>query len=317
MGIHQALWTAAGAPAPAPGPTATSFDYEYTPSNNATILGYYNGGADGAGNIGPALGVTHQSTLSRSQGYLGAGAGPVSPVGNSTSSQHHILMTGTSAWVTMSAGFTGQFSCAYASLSTVTLTIYDNVDATGAALASTVFPAVPTASYDDLSMPWWNFMQLSFAGTAKSVKFQAGAFLLALDDLVFGSTNYVYPRIPCTTLDGVGAGGPDSMTFRRDGRVALSGSLSIGELFSAWCSNPQATVGDGYWIRATVLNGTFTGDATGSWLQLSADRSWTCSTAAGTLQVQISSDASGTPLLASTDAAYALGNPGLSHLQWL
>lgn len=106
-------------------------------------------------------------------------------------------------------------------------------------------------------------------------------------------------------------GAQASVSFNADGTTTVDvldagdpGS-TVTDLADWWTAAPQTGIGSSYWIRATVnsgTGGTFSG-TTGSWLQLSANRSWSVSSSTGvgirTLTLEISSSATGSPVLAT------------------
>lgn len=87
-------------------------------------------------------------------------------------------------------------------------------------------------------------------------------------------------------------GSPGAFTFNgsasatisvtRSGVAELIASVNkVGDI-SGWADPASATIGDGYDVRLTVNSGDSptSGSATGSWLALSSDRSWTWATGA-------------------------------------
>lgn len=45
--------------------------------------------------------------------------------------------------------------------------------------------------------------------------------------------------------------------------------------FTDWFLPNTTNIGNGFWIRATIISGTFTSGTAGTWLQLNAARTWT------------------------------------------
>lgn len=97
-----------------------------------------------------------------------------------------------------------------------------------------------------------------------------------------------------------------TVTIKRDGSIAYVGNGSAGP--AAWFAPTGGTPGDNYWVEF-VLSGhaPTSGDATGSTLALSSDRSWSWHLNAGPGNmtydgsvIKIWSDAARTTLLASS-----------------
>jgi hypothetical protein len=66
-----------------------------------------------------------------------------------------------------------------------------------------------------------------------------------------------------------------SITIQRDGDVSVTGEASVPPDALDWIDPRNSTVGDDYEIRLTVNSGTTpAGAATGSWIALSTDRTW-------------------------------------------
>jgi hypothetical protein len=104
--------------------------------------------------------------------------------------------------------------------------------------------------------------------------------------------------LPCTV----------TLTFARAGTVlatkTASATWAIGPVSHNWHSNPTATVGDTFWIRATPTTGTFTSGTTGSWLQMNIDNVWTVSapslgSKSCTCTFEIATDSGGTNIVTS------------------
>lgn len=120
------------------------------------------------------------------------------------------------------------------------------------------------------------------------------------------STTFLGVMRDCSQGDWVetswGAGATADVVYGRNG--------------SGWYTDGHATVGDGYWIRATKTSGfTPTSGTLGTWLQLSADRYWALSvtnaTRTCTLKIEISTSSSGTPVVsAGTVTLSAQSNAG-------
>jgi hypothetical protein len=62
--------------------------------------------------------------------------------------------------------------------------------------------------------------------------------------------------------------------LQTDGSVT-HGSSSFPGVFADWFLPNTAAIGNGFWIRATIISGTFSSGTAGTWLQLNAARTWT------------------------------------------
>ena len=96
------------------------------------------------------------------------------------------------------------------------------------------------------------------------------------------------------------AAGAASLVFATDGNVTLTGAAS-----QSWFAPTQAGIGSSYWVRCTRVSGvTPTGSALGTWLQLSANRTWSVSWLFNvlktcTLTLESASDSAGATIVAS------------------
>lgn len=310
--IHQMFW-AADVAAPSPPPPVGSgnllvydylgFDPDPTLNEPTAILNYYDAGADGQGIVGPAYGVVHQSNIYR---WLDYPAGGLLNCANSPSKDWSILPwdgvapapAATTYYISKSAGWTGFVSFAYASTVSITVDVYDGVNATGALLASQSFGTTSVIAASPSNQDWAQAV-VSFSGTAKSVRISCTNIYTIVDSISLGE-DAVYGNLPATTLDISLAGGTASITYKADGTIAGTG-FGVGQSFlGAWFSRPLALIGTNYWIRCTVLAGSVASGTTGSWLQLSSDRAWTVTSASTRLQFEIATDALGVTIVAST-----------------
>ncbi len=127
---------------------------------------FYNGGG------GPNLGA---SFLANDWMVLG-GFGETSPPNFAFS------ISGT-GYMTVTGGFTGQFSFTYGAFATTTVTVFEGVDGTGAALASATLLANDPSSFDLTS--------ISFTGIGRSVTVSGGEAQFGWDDVTFSLNNTV------------------------------------------------------------------------------------------------------------------------------
>jgi hypothetical protein len=99
-----------------------------------------------------------------------------------------------------------------------------------------------------------------------------------------------------------------TVTINRDG--TLTGTGGDFGFSHNWYRNGGATIGDGFWVRATVTSGGLSGGSgTGTWLQLSSSRNWqrnrtTVGSSAGTITLEIATDSGGTNIV--TSGSYTL-----------
>lgn len=95
-----------------------------------------------------------------------------------------------------------------------------------------------------------------------------------------------------------------------DGDLRVMSHGNVVDQNTSWYTpDPTASIGNSYWVRATLQSGQTpsSGDALNTWHQLSAVRSWTYTASAGggfasrqgTLLIEISSSASGSPVVTS------------------
>jgi hypothetical protein len=95
-----------------------------------------------------------------------------------------------------------------------------------------------------------------------------------------------------------------SLTFRADGSVTYTASPTdqTAPGTPQWYAPVGGTPGNAFWIRATNTGNALSGgDVVGSWLALSANRTWTMSKTTtintATLKIEIATDAAGTNIV--------------------
>lgn len=155
-------------------------DFE-TVSSFASISQYYNGGADGAGNVGPALGISFGGDA---LGLVNDDLGPY--FSHAPSAIGVMAPVGSQATMNVAAGFSGSFSFFYTSSAAVSnaVQLWSGIDGTGTLLAS--FDLAANAQAGGCSdSPYCHFDQLAgaFAGTAHSVSFGNAAGAAAFDNV--------------------------------------------------------------------------------------------------------------------------------------
>lgn len=92
------------------------------------------------------------------------------------------------------------------------------------------------------------------------------------------------------------------VAFNSDG-TAYNGPNQLSPL-GTWATPTGAGVGDDFWIRATVTSGALSSGTTGSWLQLSSNRSWTVARSfpgisSATVTFEIATDSGGSNIVDS------------------
>lgn len=100
-----------------------------------------------------------------------------------------------------------------------------------------------------------------------------------------------------------------SLSVNQDGSVtsvkSAAGSWTAGPLAGTWFNPSGGTPGNSFWVRVTVTAGGFTGgSASGAWLALSTDQSWTLQanssgTVSATATIEIAADAAGASIIAT------------------
>jgi PEP-CTERM motif len=179
MTIHKLVVTTLLAAAPVLG-SAAMLDFE-EPSSFESILSFYAGGADGAGVMGPDLGVVFGGdALALRNDALGPYfSNAPTPVGVMTP-------VGAEATMDVAIGFVSALGFAYSSSDAVTaaVQVWSGLGGTGNLLAS--FDLMANAQAGGCSdSAYCNFdsVSLAFAGVARSVTFGAAAGYAAFDNL--------------------------------------------------------------------------------------------------------------------------------------
>jgi hypothetical protein len=156
--------------------------------NQEEILNYYNGGLGGSGSgPGPSDGITFSPTA---LAIIDSDAGGTGNFGGEPSPSTIMFFLSGTAVMNVPAGFTTGFSFFYSAInSTGSITVYDDVNATGNVLATLNLPLTPFNGAPD---PTGQFSPLvpigvSFNGTAKSVDFGGTVNQIGFDNVTFGS----------------------------------------------------------------------------------------------------------------------------------
>jgi hypothetical protein len=154
-----------------------------TVTSFASIGSYYDGGADGAGAIGPALGVVFTGdALGLANDFATYFTHAPSPVGV-------MAPVGADATMNVASGFAGAVSFAYAASQFVSeVNVWSGLNGTGDVLAS--FNLVQNAQLGCSDSPYCRFdtMTSTFAGTAHSMTFGHAANVAAFDDIRITTT---------------------------------------------------------------------------------------------------------------------------------
>jgi hypothetical protein len=158
----------------------------FTPIND-----FYNGGADGNGNLGTNSGVAFSNSaygmidLDFNFEYSGNFANE--PSGNTALT----FLEGGDATMNVAAGFTSVFSLFYSSSDPAIVRIFDGLNGTGKELA--MLPLVANYKNNDCvgdrfgDYCHWDQITVNFSGTAKSVVFDGPKEFTFYDDITLGS----------------------------------------------------------------------------------------------------------------------------------
>lgn len=307
--MHQALWFGGGGGAPPAANILLTYDTPAT-REGVEILEYYNGGQDGAGNVGPAYGVSHPVGDGLVYNGLDNVENHPSPGGSL------ILAAGDNMLViNFPAGVTGGVTVSYTSSVGGLLEVCSNINAVGV-IGSTNFGSTGSPCLNtDASFSLWSNVYLPFAGTAKSLRITGVAFQTIVDSIILGDTHYVYPRIVSSS------GIIGKLYIFRNGQMEVDiGYADKHSLHHSWCTpcGPGKTPGDNYWVRATVLAGILVEGVAGVWQPLSVDRTYDMNIG-GKLKIEIASDAAGATIVATTDNymdAWIGDGDVLGHFYW-
>ena len=166
--------------APAFAGNNTLLDFE-TVTSFASISQYYNAGADGAGNIGPALGVSFGADA---MGLANDVLGPYfshapSPIGV-------MAPVGADSTMNVPIGFTGALSFYYSSSDSVSngVQVWSGANGSGTLLASFNLAAnAQSGGCSDSPYCHFDLASASFAGTAHSVTFGNAVTAAAFDNV--------------------------------------------------------------------------------------------------------------------------------------
>ncbi len=177
----------------------------FTGGGLESILGYYNGGADQNGAIGPSYGITFGSDalalVNANQANSVASNVGNEPGGGTANSM--IFLSGPGDVMDVAAGFNTGFSFYYAApYYAGSVSVYSGLDGTGALLATLTLGVNGVGpgpgQYSD-----WSPVGVTFAGTAESAIFSGSANYIAFTDVTLGSGA---PQIGNNVPDNTGVG---------------------------------------------------------------------------------------------------------------
>ncbi|MDP1649105.1 MAG: PEP-CTERM sorting domain-containing protein [Rubrivivax sp.] len=155
------------------------------------IWGFYNGDPGSMGSIGPDLDIVFGANA---QAIIDLDAGGTGNIANEpTPNTVMFFLSGTSAVLNYSAGFTTGFSFWYSTTSFGgSVDVWDGLNAGGNKLGSITLDALGTpSSCGDPAGDFcrWEIGSLAFGGTARSIDFGGTIDQVAYDNITFGSTN--------------------------------------------------------------------------------------------------------------------------------
>jgi len=160
--------------------------------SQASILDFYNGGTDSAGNSGTNYGVSFGSnSLALREDDPDANFS-MAPSGQTVM----FFLTG-SAVLNYSAGFEDGFSFYYSNVSfSGVVNVYDGLNASGNLLGSIELPALGVGPDPLNPFSNWEIGALAFDGVAMSIDFGGTVNQVGYDNITFGSVDPTIPAVP-------------------------------------------------------------------------------------------------------------------------
>ena len=152
----------------------------YAVAFNASALALRSTAADGDGNFGPR--------------YLNSPPPPDDPLTNLGVSA--LFFTVNDPVLNYGQGFNNGFSFYYASSAAISVTLYDGVDGGGSVLGADTFQSTPACTFVDNTYCAWSIGAVTFAGTARSVKFDGLENQALFDNVTFGSVTPIDGAVP-------------------------------------------------------------------------------------------------------------------------
>lgn len=156
----------------------TTFDFEAVTSF-ASIADFYNGGADGAGKVGPALGVSFGGdALGLANDFDTYFTHAPSPIGVMTP-------VGSDSALNAASGFANSISFYYASNTAIAggVQVWSGLDGTGSLLRSFDLAANAQSGCTDSAFCHFDVLSGAFDGIARSVTFGNAANAAAFDNV--------------------------------------------------------------------------------------------------------------------------------------
>lgn len=188
----------------------TVVDFESVTSF-ASIAEYYNGGADSAGAVGPAIGIS----------FGGDALGLVNDFDtyftHAPSAIGVMAPVGADATMNVAAGFGGTFSFYYSSSDAALggVQVWSGPNGTGSLLASFNLIANATTGCSDSAFCHFDQVSSVISGTAYSVTFGNAASLAAFDNVSVNVNVTAVPEPATTALMGLGLAGLAFVARRR------------------------------------------------------------------------------------------------------
>jgi len=168
------------------------------------ILEFYNGGTDALGNSGTNYGVSFGSNA---LGLIDRDAGGNGNFANEPTPDTTMFFLTGSAILNYAPGFNTGFSFFYTTAFDATVSVWDDLDATGTLLGTLdLFTnnVANNCSGDPLGGPGdplgqfcnWDIASLGFSDIAKSIDFSGTVNQVAFDNITFGSVNPAVVPVP-------------------------------------------------------------------------------------------------------------------------
>ncbi|MGB3727584.1 MAG: PEP-CTERM sorting domain-containing protein [Glaciecola sp.] len=157
----------------------------------ANINDFYNGGLDSFGNSGVDYGIAFQDAIACKDADA-EGGGNCNSANEPSGETGMIFLDNNSAILSLASGFDTGLSFFYTSATAGTVSVYDEVGASGNLLGSVSFgvnfntncSGDPTGTFCN-----WDIASIAFSGIAKSIDFGGTANQVIYDDITFGSVD--------------------------------------------------------------------------------------------------------------------------------